>query len=172
MSLVPRRAASGAAVAAGAFLLLVGVTGPLPYPIYARMVPRTPTDYLFLVLTAALLGVYAAQRVPADDRHDGNRAAAMREAFAEYIARYGDGDASDQLPSDPQLATAYQTLRQRADPDHGRIPTDEAIPAVAEATKLPRPAVKRRVFEPLRERGWIDPRYSVLIVYEQPRGEA
>jgi len=109
----------------------------------------------------------------ADDRHDGNRAAAMREAFAEYIARYGDdGDASDQIPSDPQLATAYQTLRQRADPSHGRIPTDEAIPAVAEATKLPRAAVKRRVFEPLRERGWIDPRYSVLIVYEQPRGEA
>jgi hypothetical protein len=71
MSLVRGRYAKGAAVSVGAFLLFGGVTGLIPNPIYTRMVPRTPLDYLFLTITAVLLGVYAAQRVPAGAQHDG-----------------------------------------------------------------------------------------------------
>ncbi|NKE35346.1 hypothetical protein GWG54_05865 [Natronococcus sp. JC468] len=53
----------GTAAAAGVFLLFGLVTGLIPNPLYVRMVPRTPVDYLFLTLTALLAGVYAAQRL-------------------------------------------------------------------------------------------------------------
>nr|WP_231587864.1 hypothetical protein [Halostagnicola sp. A56] len=53
----------GVAAGVGVFALFGLVTGLIPNPLYVRMVPRTPTDYLFLILTAALAGVYTAQRV-------------------------------------------------------------------------------------------------------------
>jgi len=71
MTPVRRRVGRGVAVGLGAFLLFGVVTGLLPNPLYVRMVPRTPLDYLFLVLTAGLLGVYSAQRVPERERDDG-----------------------------------------------------------------------------------------------------
>ncbi|MFC4541362.1 hypothetical protein ACFO5R_05420 [Halosolutus amylolyticus] len=59
----PRAIAWGAAAAVGVFVLFGLVTGLVPNPLYVRMVPRTPTDYLFLTLTALLAGVYTAQRL-------------------------------------------------------------------------------------------------------------
>jgi len=57
----------GGAVASG-FLLFTGViTGLLPTPLFERMVPRSSLDYLFLVLTAALAGVYVVQRSTLED---------------------------------------------------------------------------------------------------------
>ncbi|UHQ95144.1 hypothetical protein [Haloterrigena alkaliphila] len=53
----------GAAAGSGVFLLFGLVTGLVPNPLYVRMVPRTPVDYLFLALTALLAGVYVAQRL-------------------------------------------------------------------------------------------------------------
>jgi len=107
----------------------------------------------------------------ADDRHDGSRAAALREAVAEYTEKYGDGVADGgQTPDDPQLRDGYRAMRRIADPDHGRIPVEEARPAVAQECKIPGSAVKRAVFEPLRERGWVTPRYGVLIVHDTPHG--
>ncbi|ELY82071.1 hypothetical protein C488_00572 [Natrinema pellirubrum DSM 15624] len=53
----------GAAAGIGVFLLFGLVTGLLPNPLYVRMVPRTPIDYLFLTSTALLAGVYTAQRL-------------------------------------------------------------------------------------------------------------
>ncbi|MFC7081154.1 hypothetical protein [Halorussus caseinilyticus] len=64
MSLNPRRVGKGLAVSAGAFVLFGVVTGLIPNDFYVRMVSRTPLDYLFLTLTAGLLGVYSVQRVP------------------------------------------------------------------------------------------------------------
>src|SRR6056297_1164498 len=64
------RLAKGAAVSLGSFVLFGVVTGLVPNPIYVRMVPSRPVDYLFLVLTAGLLGVYVAQRPPVEDRSD------------------------------------------------------------------------------------------------------
>ncbi|MFD1586542.1 hypothetical protein ACFR9U_06080 [Halorientalis brevis] len=64
------RLAKGAAVSLGSFVLFGVVTGLIPNPIYVRMVPSRPVDYLFLVLTAGLLGVYVAQRPPVEDRSD------------------------------------------------------------------------------------------------------
>ncbi|WP_265109896.1 hypothetical protein [Halosolutus halophilus] len=58
-----RAIAWGTAVAIGVFLLFGLVTGLVPNPLYVRMVPRTPVDYLFLTLTALLAGVYTAQRL-------------------------------------------------------------------------------------------------------------
>lgn len=54
-------------VAAGVFLLLGAVTGLLPNPVYVRMVPRTPADYLFLVATSAFAGAYLYQRSLAEE---------------------------------------------------------------------------------------------------------
>ncbi|MFP8956897.1 hypothetical protein ACLI4Y_09220 [Natrialbaceae archaeon A-CW3] len=53
----------GTLVAVGVFGLFGFVTGLIPNPLYMRMVPRTPLDYLFLTLTALLAGGYATQRV-------------------------------------------------------------------------------------------------------------
>ena len=64
------RLAKGAAVSLGSFVLFGVVTGLIPNPIYVRMVPSRPIDYLFLFLTAGLLGVYVAQRPPAEERSD------------------------------------------------------------------------------------------------------
>ncbi|RKD89038.1 hypothetical protein [Halopiger aswanensis] len=67
--------AYGGAAGVGVFLLFGLVTGLIPNPLYVRMVPRTPVDYLLLTLTALLAGVYTAQRlatrvVGADSDHD------------------------------------------------------------------------------------------------------
>ncbi|SER88090.1 hypothetical protein [Natrinema salaciae] len=58
-----RAVAWGTAAGIGVFLLFGLVTGLVPNPLYVRMVPRTPVDYLFLALTALLAGVYTAQRL-------------------------------------------------------------------------------------------------------------
>lgn len=64
------RLAKGTAVSLGAFVLFGSVTGLIPNPVYVRMIPSRPLDYLFLALTAGLLGVYVAQRPPAEQRAD------------------------------------------------------------------------------------------------------
>ena len=51
----------------GLFVLFGIVTGLVPNPIYERMVPRTPLDYAFLVLTSVLLAAYVAQRSSLED---------------------------------------------------------------------------------------------------------
>ena len=60
------RIAKGLGVSVGAFVLFGVVTGLVPNPLYVRMVPRTPVDYLFLTLTALLAGIYTAQRMATD----------------------------------------------------------------------------------------------------------
>ena len=51
------------AVVTGGFLVAATVpTGLIPTPMFDRYVPRSPTDVLFVVSTAFLLGVYATQR--------------------------------------------------------------------------------------------------------------
>ncbi|WP_458210479.1 hypothetical protein [Haladaptatus sp. NG-SE-30] len=57
----------GILVSGGVFLLFGTVTGLIPNPLYVRMVPRTPLDYLFLTVTALLAGIYTAQGVATDD---------------------------------------------------------------------------------------------------------
>jgi predicted transporter len=62
MKPLSRRRLTAAGVGVGSFVLFGAVTGLLPNPLYVRMVPRTPTDYLFLGLTSAFLGLYTLQR--------------------------------------------------------------------------------------------------------------
>ncbi|WP_158058297.1 hypothetical protein [Halorussus halophilus] len=73
MNLEPRRVRKGVAVGGGAFVLFGIVTGLIPNPLYVRMIPRTVLDYLFLTTTAALVGVYAAQR-PVSEEESGHLA--------------------------------------------------------------------------------------------------
>ena len=62
-----RTVAKSLAVAAGTFLLFGTVTGLVPNPLYVRMVPRTPADYLFLVATSAFAGAFVYQRSLTDE---------------------------------------------------------------------------------------------------------
>ena len=62
MVVSPSRSVRAVAVSASTLLLFGVVTGLIPNPIYVRMVPRTPLDYLFLVTTAGFLGAYTYQR--------------------------------------------------------------------------------------------------------------
>ncbi|RBI62595.1 hypothetical protein DMJ13_10065 [halophilic archaeon] len=72
MSTARRRFGKGVVVGVVAFAFFGVVTGLIPNPLYARMVPRTALDYLFLTLTAAFLGIYSVQRaVPENWRDDG-----------------------------------------------------------------------------------------------------
>ena len=73
---VSRRVVKALAVSTGAFLLFGIVTGLVPTPLYTRMVPRTGLDYLFLTLTAGLLGVYTLQRTAERRRGDDTTATA------------------------------------------------------------------------------------------------
>jgi len=75
MRSLSRRYLEAAGVGVGALVLFGVVTGLIPNALYVRMVPRTPLDYLFLVLTAGFLGAYTLQRT-ADGRDDGTAAAA------------------------------------------------------------------------------------------------
>lgn len=59
----PRSIAWGALAAAWIFALFGIVTGLIENPLYVRMVPKTPVDYLFLTATAILAGVYVTQRL-------------------------------------------------------------------------------------------------------------
>jgi hypothetical protein len=60
-----RNAVRNGVLAAGTFFVLAGVvTGPVPTPIFDRMVPRTPLDYTFLLLTTALAGGFFAVACP------------------------------------------------------------------------------------------------------------
>ena len=70
-----RRSLEAAGVGVGAFVLFGVVTGLIPNPLYVRMIPRRPLDYLFLVLTAGFLGAYTFQRTAAG-RRDGRTATA------------------------------------------------------------------------------------------------
>ena len=72
-----RPLAVGALTTLGTALLFGVVTGLLPNPVYVRMVPRTPLDYLFLGSTALLLGVYATQRTRARIDRDDDGVAAL-----------------------------------------------------------------------------------------------
>lgn len=87
----PRAAAAGALVGGGVFALFGVVTGLIPNSFYVRMVPRTPVDYLFLVLTAVLAAVYAAQRLAterpaADDDGTGEDRWAMGGMVGGFLA--------------------------------------------------------------------------------------
>lgn len=65
---VPRDALVKGILASSAFFLVTGVvTGLVPTPVFERMVPRTPLDYTFLVLTSFLAGVYVVQRATTAD---------------------------------------------------------------------------------------------------------
>lgn len=68
----------------GSFLLFGVVTGLLPTPLYVRMVPRTPLDYLFLGLTAGFLGLYALQDAPGSSRDDGAATASAALGFLAF----------------------------------------------------------------------------------------
>ncbi|SEP05751.1 hypothetical protein SAMN04487948_11259 [Halogranum amylolyticum] len=59
---LPRRMLEGAGVAVGLFVLFGVVTGLIPNPVYVRMVPRTPLDYLYLTTTSVFAGAFVAQR--------------------------------------------------------------------------------------------------------------
>lgn len=81
--LTDRRAVAwGAVTAFGVFLLFGFVTGLLQNPLYVRMVPRTPVDYVFLALTALLAGVYVAQRHATSAPDDGDDGTAREGQLA------------------------------------------------------------------------------------------
>ena len=60
------------------------VTGLLPNPLYVRMVPRSPFDYTFLILTSLFVGVYVAHQLTTD--HSGNDYVAFGSTIAGFLA--------------------------------------------------------------------------------------
>lgn len=49
----------GIICAMGAFFVFGAPTGLIPNPVFARMIPSVPLDYVFLALTSILVGAYA-----------------------------------------------------------------------------------------------------------------
>jgi hypothetical protein len=77
-----RRYLRATIVGSGSFLLFGVVTGLIPNPIYVRMIPRTISDYLFLVLTAGFIGVYTLQRT----KNRGDDETATMSAVLGFLA--------------------------------------------------------------------------------------
>ncbi len=77
----------GVATSVGVFVFFGTVTGLVPNPLYVRMVPRTGVDYVFLVLTSVLAGVYVTRRASSGscDTDGGN---ADRWAFGGLAGGY------------------------------------------------------------------------------------
>lgn len=78
----------GTVTGTGVFLLFGLVTGLIRNPLYVRMVPRTPIDYLLLTVTALLVGIYTAQRLTTEVND----------------ARLEDGGENDHTSSEDRLA--------------------------------------------------------------------
>lgn len=70
-----RRLAKAVGIGIGSVALFGVVTGLIPNSLYVRMVPRTPLDYLFLLLTGGFLGLYTLQQSPRRQREDTTAAA-------------------------------------------------------------------------------------------------
>ena len=77
----------GGATSVGVFVFFGVVTGLVPNPLYVRMVPSTVVDYIFLVLTSVLAGVYVTRRTSSGscDTDGGN---ADRWAFGGLAGGY------------------------------------------------------------------------------------
>lgn len=56
------RSAKSIGVGVGVFLVFGTVTGLVPNPVYVRMVPRRPADYLFLAATSVFAAAFVYQR--------------------------------------------------------------------------------------------------------------
>jgi len=78
----------GVLAAAGVFALFGIVTGLIENPLYVRMVPRTPVDYLFLVATALLTGVYVAQRLATERIGSGDATGEDRWAIGGLVGGF------------------------------------------------------------------------------------
>lgn len=73
------------ALAALVFFSFTGVvTGVVQTPLFERMVPRTPLDYAFLVLTSVLVGAYVTQRTVQPDC--GSNGCAYGGALGGFLA--------------------------------------------------------------------------------------
>jgi len=81
---VPRRLLEAIAVGGGVFVLTGVVTGLLPNPLYVRMVPRTPADYLFLTATALFAGAFVYQRSAASATEDRFAAGGVVAGFLAF----------------------------------------------------------------------------------------
>jgi hypothetical protein len=81
---VPRRLLEAIAVGGGVFVLTGVVTGLLPNPLYVRMVPRTPADYLFLTTTALFAGAFVYQRSAASATEDRFAAGGVVAGFLAF----------------------------------------------------------------------------------------
>ncbi|MFC3959336.1 hypothetical protein [Halovivax cerinus] len=78
----------GALVAVGVFSLFGVVTGLVENPLYVRMVPRTPVDYLLLTVTALLAGVYVAQRLATERTGTGDATGEDRWAIGGLVGGF------------------------------------------------------------------------------------
>ena len=89
----------------------------------------------------------------------------ITELMAEYVADHGNAPVSgDDLPDDERQAAAYQRLRELADPDTHRIPTESALSDVAEEVGVKKTAVKRTILKPLERRDYIAAQWGQIEV--------
>jgi len=87
-------------------------------------------------------------------------------SYVQAVAN-ADSDGKDRFRDDI-LNTGYDALRRTADeydPNGRRLSVPVATSEVAQATGIPKKAVRSRVFKPLEKRGAITPRAGMLSVH-------
>lgn len=92
-----------------------------------------------------------------------NRSEAVRELIRDELA----SSEPDDLPDDPRLSAAYESLCRNAAPGFDgerRIATGDAERLAAEASKVDKSVVRDNVLRPLEAAGYIQPKYGTIRV--------
>lgn len=87
------------------------------------------------------------------EEHTDNKSRFIRAAIAEKLPDEDD-DLDIERPRDPELALAYNTMRQLAN-DNGWVPQRIATNRLAQKLSMDKPAVRRHVLRQLARQGYL-----------------
>ena len=85
------------------------------------------------------------------DRHGTTKSEVLREHIRDTVGKSNHGP----LPDEPELAKGYRCIWQLRS-ESNRVAVSEAESEVANVTNVPKKAVRRRVFDRLDRRGYIN----------------
>ncbi len=98
------------------------------------------------------------------DQRGETMTAVIEEKMAEAVDEELGAGSADPLPDEPELANAYRSLRRSANPDNGRLKTDQAESIAAQSARVNSDFVRSTVLKPLANRGYIQPMWGSVKV--------
>lgn len=101
--------------------------------------------------------------------HD-SQSEALRTMLEDFADRHAPDDARSDggttEPGDEYLRTALEVIREMSG-RRGKVDADSAISRLAEQTRIPAPAIKFELLQPLEAGGWIRPRWGTIYLVDE-----